>query len=185
VRRTSFSVAAVLCVVTASLWLTGCGDIFGSSGVEIDRAEVRLTWSDSSTRQLYLYAFNMDSDFEVTSVLMLENPDEYPQEFILPSHGWPRVAVVAYYAGGTGETRPRLRIRAWLEDDEVLDDSYTGPYLDANDRWWRAKYLRIDDENLQVRDYQGPTVAEIENLIHRARALNLTPGQWVELPPSS
>ena len=165
----------------ALMFAAGCGDIFNNSGVEIDRGEVQLTWSDSSSNYLYLYAFRMDSNDEVTGVLMLENPGEYPQEFVLPSEGWSRVAVVVYYHSGDDSVRPRLRVRGWLDDDEVLDESYSGPYLDYGDRWWRAKYLRINNEYLDVRDYQGPSISEIEDLIHRARGLNLTPGQWVTL----
>jgi hypothetical protein len=157
--------------------LAGCSPV----SVDIDLAEVRLTWTDSDTSTLYLYAFSLDSTGEVIAVLMLENPAEYPQEFTLPPEGWARVAVAVYYADGTEPATPRLQVRGYLADDEVMDESYTGPALDDASPWWLAKYLRIDAEALEVRDYEGPTVVEIEALLDRARAKGLSKGGWVEL----
>ena len=169
--------AWLLVVLLLLLPLTvGC-----SPAVEIDLADVRLTWDDSSTSTLYLYGFSLDSSGEVIAVVMMENPLEYPPEFTLPSRGWGRVAVVVWYADGTEPADPSLRIRGYLDEDEVLDETYGGPTLDDASPWWLAKLIRIDSEYLDVRDYEGPTVEEIEDLLGRARAKGLEPGAWVEL----
>ncbi len=167
----------LLVMLLLAALLAGCSP----GSVDIDIAEVRLTWTDSATSHLALYAFSLDSGGEVIAVLMLANPVEYPHEFTLPPEGWARVAIAVEYLDGSEAATPRLRVRGYLEDDEVLDETYTGPIIDAASPWWLAKFLRIDEEALDVRDYEGPTIDEIEDLLGRARAKGLTPGAWVEL----